>query len=103
MTRRTGSSQHAHDGHKLRRKFKRRAADSEAQIGEGVADMVEFKVQVNGHETTEKANRIQAWQGLSDWQLTDRFDKDRPVLLLPGSCGVGSTNQSSRLQDGGKS
>jgi len=49
---------------------------AEAQIREGVADMVEFKVQVNGHEATEKANRIQAWQGLSDWQLADRFDKD---------------------------
>jgi len=34
---------------------------AEAQIGEGVADMVEFKAQVNGHEATEKANRIQAW------------------------------------------
>ena len=32
-----------------------------------------------------EANRIQAWQGLSDWQLADRFDKDRPVLLLPVS------------------
>ena len=52
---------------------------AEAQIGEGVADMVKFKAQVNGHEATEKANRIQAWQGLSDWQLADKFDKDRPV------------------------
>ena len=34
---------------------------AEAQIGEGVAGMVEFKAQVNGHEATEKANRIQAW------------------------------------------
>ena len=31
---------------------------AETQIGEGVADMVEFEAQVNGHETTEKANRI---------------------------------------------
>jgi len=38
----------------------------EAQIGEGVADMVEFEAQVNGHEATEKANRIQAWQGFLD-------------------------------------
>jgi len=58
---------------------------AEAQIGEGMADMVEYKAQVNGHEGTEKANRIQAWQGLLDWQLADKFDKDRPVLLLPGS------------------
>jgi len=58
---------------------------AEAQIGEGVADMVELEAQVSGHEATEKANRIQAWQGLLDWQLADRFDRDRPVLLLPGS------------------
>ena len=55
---------------------------AEAQIGEEEADMVEFKAQVIGHEATEKANRIQAWQGLSDWQLADRFDKDRSVLPL---------------------
>jgi len=54
---------------------------AEAQIGEGVGDMVEFEAQVNGHEATEKANRIQAWQSLSDWQLADKFDKDGPVLL----------------------
>jgi len=54
---------------------------AEAQIGEGVADMVEFKAQVNGHEATERANIIQAWQGLLDWQFADRFDRDRPVLL----------------------
>jgi len=47
--------------------------------------MVEFEAQVNGHEATEKANRIQAWQCLLDWQLADRFDRDRPVLLLPDS------------------
>jgi len=52
----------------------------EAQFGEGVADMIEFEAQVNGHEATEKANIIQAWQGLLDWQLANRFDRDRPVL-----------------------
>ena len=31
---------------------------AEAQIGEGVADMVEFEAQVNGHGATKKANRI---------------------------------------------
>ena len=39
---------------------------AEAQIREGLADMVKFKfeAQVNGHEATEKANRIQALHGL---------------------------------------
>jgi len=44
----------------------------EAQIGEEVANIVEFKAQVGGHEATEKASRMQAWQGrrvagLKDW------------------------------------
>jgi len=58
---------------------------AQAQIEEDVAYMVGFEAQVSGHEATEKANRIKAWQGLLDWQLADRFDRDRPVLLLPSS------------------
>jgi len=72
-------------GTSLVRKVRDMRQIAEAQIGEGVADMVEFKTQVNGHEAKEKANRIQACQCFSDWQLADRFDKDRPVLLLPRS------------------
>jgi len=43
------------------------------------------------------------WQGRSDWQLADRFDKDRPVLLLPGSewSGQLGTSQSLKGQDSG--
>jgi len=48
----------------------------EAQIGEGAADIVEFKSRVSGHEATEKASRIQVWQGVSDWQLANRFQRD---------------------------
>ena len=62
---------------------------AEAQIGEGVADIVGFEALVSGHEATEKANRIPAWQDLLDWQLADRVDRDRPILLLPGSCWSG--------------
>ena len=75
---------------------------AEAQIGEGVADMVEFEA-LNGHEATEKANRIQAWQGLLDWQLADRFDRIDLSYSYQALGGVGSTSQSSRVQDGGKS
>jgi len=32
---------------------------AEAHVGERVADMVEFKAQVSGHQTTEKASKIQ--------------------------------------------
>jgi len=55
---------------------------AEAQIRDEVADMKEFKAQVSGHEATEKASRIQAWQHLSDWQLANRFERGIPVILL---------------------
>jgi len=58
---------------------------AEAQIGEGVADMVEFEAQVNGHEATEKANRIQAWQGLLDWRPFPLLSEGRTRL---GFCGL---------------
>ena len=45
-------------GTSLVRKVRDMRQIAEAQIGEGVADMVEFKTQVNGHEAKEKANRI---------------------------------------------
>jgi len=71
----------------------------EAQIGEGVPNMVKFKAQVNGHEATEMANSFQTWQGLSDCSLpTDSTGMDLRVLG-----GVDSTSQSSRVQDGGQS
>jgi len=52
---------------------------------EGVSNMVEVKDEINGHVATGKANRIQACQSLLDWKFANRFDRDRPVLLLPGS------------------
>jgi len=88
-TRRRLSEQVAVNMHTMGTSFVGKVRDvwqiAEAQIGEGVADMVEFEAQASWHEATEKANKIQAWQGLSDWQLADRFDRDRPVLLLPCS------------------
>jgi len=76
----------------------KKLASAEAQIGKGVADMVEFEAQINRHEATEKANRIQAWQGLLDLQLADRFDRDRPVLLLPGPLWSGQHEPEVRLR-----
>jgi len=66
---------------------------ADAQDGEGGGDIVEFQAQVSGHEANEKTGRTQAvsvrmakskWY-LSDWQLADNLEKDRPILLLPGS------------------
>ena len=76
---------------------------AEVRIRERVANIVEIQAQVSGHEATEKASRIQAWQGLSDWQLADRFDRADLCYSYRALGGVGSTSLSSRLQDGGKS
>jgi len=85
VTRRRLSEQAAVNMHTMGTSFVGKVRDvqqiAEVRIGEEVADMVESEAQVSGHEATEKANRIQAWQGLLDWQLADRFDRDRPVLL----------------------
>ena len=69
---------------------------AEARIGEGVANMMEFEAQVSGHEVTEKANRIQAWQGLLDLP-TDLTGIDLSCFYRSLG-GVGSTSQSSRVQ-----
>jgi hypothetical protein len=62
---------------------------AEAQIGEGVADMVKFKAQVNGHEAPKRPTECKPGKvfqtGSSPTDSTHRFDKDRRVLLLPGS------------------
>ena len=58
---------------------------AEAEFGKGVADMVQFEAQVSGHEAAKKTSRVQVWQYLSDWQLANRFERDRPVLLLLSS------------------
>jgi len=64
-TRRRFGEQAAVDMYTMGTSFVRKVRDvrqiTEAQIGEGVADMVVFKAQVSGHEATKKAGRIQVW------------------------------------------
>jgi len=63
-TRRRRGEQVAVNTHTMGTSFVGKVRDvqqiAEAQIGEWVANMVGFGAQVNGHETTGKANRIQA-------------------------------------------
>jgi len=65
-TRRRLGEQVAVNTHAMGTSFVRKVRNvrqiAEAQIGEGVPDMVEFEAQVNRHEAAaiEKANRIQA-------------------------------------------
>jgi len=51
--------------HTMGTSFARKVRDvrqiAEAQIGEGMADIVEFQAQASGHEANEKASRIQDW------------------------------------------
>jgi len=75
---------------------------AEAQIGEGVADMVELKAHVYGHEATKKANRIQAWFFQTGSLPTDSTGIDLSYSHRALG-GVGSTSQSSKVQDCRKS
>jgi len=65
--------------------------------------MVEFKAQVSGYEATKKASRLQVWQVFQ----TGSSPTDSKGIDLSYSYqalgGVGSTSQSSRMQNGGKS
>ena len=69
---------------------------AEAQIGEGVADMVEFKAQVSRHEASEKASRLGIQASGNIFQTGSFLTKFWPILA-PG--GVGSTSQRLRAQD----
>jgi len=77
---------------------------ADAQIGEGVADMVTFKAQVNVHEATEEATTEskpgKVFQTGSLPTDSKGIDLSYSYQVLDG---VGSMSQSSRMQDGGKS
>ena len=44
--------------------------------------IVEFQAQVREHGASEKVNRVQEWQALSNQLLVDRLVKDNPILLI---------------------
>jgi len=107
VTRRQLSEQVASNTHTMSTSFVRKVRDvqqiEESQIGEGVADMVEFKAQVMGMQglkrpTESKPGKVfQTGSLLTDWTRTDLSYSYQ--ALGEG----GSTSQSSRVQDGGKS
>jgi hypothetical protein len=64
---------------------------AEAQIGEEVADIVEFQAHVSGHEATAKASRIQVslrdaaercCRHLLCPAAHQKFERERPILFL---------------------
>ena len=79
---------------------------AEAQIGEGVADMVEFKAQVSRHEATTRASRLGIQASGNIFQTGSLLTKSKgtdPSHSYRAPGGVGSTSQGLRAQDCGRS
>ena len=54
------------------------------EAGDGFENMVEFQVQIKGHNKQEYEDKLQGWQNWTDEKLTKKLTKDdqQPVLLL---------------------
>jgi len=57
---------------------------SPQEAGDGLESIVEFQVQIKGHNQQEYKDRWQGWQNWTDEKLTTKLTKDdqQPVLLL---------------------
>ena len=55
------------------------------EAGDGLESIVEFQVQMKGHNQREYEDKWQGWQNWTDEKLATKLTKDRqqPVLLLP--------------------
>jgi len=58
---------------------------SPQEAGDGLESMVEFKIQIKGHNQREYEDKWQGWQNRTDEKLATKLTKDdqQPVLLLP--------------------
>jgi len=58
---------------------------SPQEAGDGLENMVEFQVQIKGHNQREYEDKWQGWQNWTDEKLATKLMKDdqQPVLLLP--------------------
>ena len=58
---------------------------SPQEAGDGLKSMVEFQVQIKGHNQREYEDKWQGWQNWTDEKLATKLTKDdqQPVLLLP--------------------
>ena len=58
--------------------------DEPARAGDGLESIVEFQVQIKGHNQQEYEDRWQGWQNWTDEKLATKLTKDdqQPVLLL---------------------
>jgi len=58
---------------------------SPQEVGDGLESIVEFQVQINGHNQREYEDKWQGWQNWNDEKLATKLTKDdqQLVLLLP--------------------
>jgi len=58
---------------------------SPQEAGDGLESIVEFQVQIKGHNQREYEDKWQGWQNWTDEKLATKLTKDgqQPVLLLP--------------------
>jgi len=58
---------------------------SPQEAGDGLESIVEFQVQIKGHNQQEYEDKWQGWQNWTDEKLATKLMKDdqQPVLLLP--------------------
>jgi len=60
---------------------------SPQEAGDGLESIVEFQVQIKGHNQREYEDKWQGWQNWTDEKLATKLTKDdqqpEPVLLLP--------------------
>ena len=58
---------------------------SPQEAGDGLESMVEFQVQIKGHNQQEYEDKWQGWQNWTDEKLATKLTKDnqQPVLILP--------------------
>jgi len=58
---------------------------SPQEVGDGLESIVEFRVQIKGHNQREYEDKWQGWQNWTDEKLATKLTKEdqQPVLLLP--------------------
>ena len=58
---------------------------SRQEVGDGFESIVEFQVQIKGHNQREYEDKWQEWQNWTDEKLATKLTKNdqQPVLLLP--------------------
>jgi len=75
---------------------------SPQEVGVGLESIVEFQVQIKGHNQQEYEDKWQGWQNWTDEKLATKLTKDhqQSVLLVPARWWPDTL--SLKVEDGGK-